>query len=123
MRTKYLFESITGAKIPSGLDGISFLPTLMGKNQKLHHTYLYWEFHEQGGKIAVRMGSWKAVKLNIDKTPRGETELYDLSTDVGEIKNVASSNPEIVKKMEEIMKQAHIPSSDFPFASEVVKNE
>jgi arylsulfatase A len=108
---------ISGATIPEGLDGISFLPSLTGKKQK-NHEYLYWEFHEQGGKVAIRMGNWKAVKLNIDKTPQGETELYDLSTDIGESDNVASSNPDIVKKMEAFMKQAHTPSKDFPFSFE-----
>jgi arylsulfatase A len=114
------FADITGAKIPDGLDGISFLPTLTGKKQK-QHEYLYWEFHEQGGKVAVRMGNWKAVKLNIDKTSQGETELYDLSTDIGESNNVASANPKIVKRMEEIMKQAHTATKDFPFAYESKK--
>ena len=111
---------ITGAVIPEGLDGISFLASLTGRKQK-QHEYLYWEFHEQGGKVAVRMGNWKAVKLNIDKTPQGETELYDLSTDIGELNNVASANPAIVKKMETIMKQAHTPSEVFPFAYESKK--
>ena len=108
------FADITGAEIPVTIDGISLLPSLLGKKQK-EHDYLYWEFHEQGGKMAVRMDNWKAVKLNIDKVPQGETELYDLFADIGEVNNIASSRPEIVKKMEEIMKEAHTPSIDFPF--------
>ncbi len=111
------FAEITGAKIPETIDGISFLPALLGKKQK-QHDYLYWEFHEQGGKMAVRMGNWKAVKLNIDKTPQNPTELYNLLTDVGETNDVASSNPEIVNKMEMIMKQAHTKSDVFPFMFE-----
>jgi arylsulfatase A len=111
------FADIAGAKIPENIDGISFLPTLLGKKQKLHE-YLFWEFHEQGGKMAVRMGNWKAVKLNLDKTPQGDTELYDLSKDISESNNVAYANPEIVKKMEELMIQAHKPSVIFPFAFE-----
>ncbi len=108
---------ITGAEIPVDIDGISFLPSLMGKEQK-EHEYLYWEFHEQGGRTAVRMGNWKAVKQNVDKIPQGETELYDLSTDPGETNNLALSNPELVLKLNDIMKQAHIPSKDFPFIYE-----
>lgn len=114
------FAEIAGVENPEGIDGISFLPSLLGKKQK-QHEYLYWEFHEQGGKIAARMGNWKAVKLNIDKTPQGVTELYNLSTDIGETNNIALSNPEIVKKMEEIMKQAHTPSEIFPFIYETPK--
>ncbi len=112
------FAEITGADLPENIDGISFLPTLLGKKNQKEHEYLYWEFHEQGGKIGLRMGNWKAVKRNVDKTPQGTTELYDLSTDVGETNNVASSNPDIVTRMEELMKEAHTPSKDFPFAFE-----
>ncbi|MCJ7820869.1 MAG: arylsulfatase [Bacteroidales bacterium] len=115
------FADIVGATTPEGIDGISFLPTLVGKEQK-QHEFLYWEFHEQGGKMAVRMGNWKAVKLNINKIPQGETELYDLSSDNGETNNIASSNPEIVKRMEEIMKQEHTKSNDFPFTYETKKD-
>jgi arylsulfatase A len=109
---------VAGIKIPEDLDGISFLPELLGKKKQKEHEYLYWEFHEQGGKIAVRMGNWKAVKLNVDKIPQGAIELYDLSKDIGETINLAASNPDIVKKMEEIMKEAHKPSEVFPFVYE-----
>jgi arylsulfatase A-like enzyme len=115
------FAEITGTKLPEGTDGISFLPALLGKKGQKEHEYLYWEFHEQGGKIAVRMENWKAVKRDIDKTPQGQTELYDLSADKGETKDIAASNPGIVKKMEDLMKQAHTPSEVFPFSCEASK--
>ncbi len=111
------FSEISGAEIPEGTDGLSFLPSLLGKKQK-QHDFLYWEFHEQGGKMAVRIDNWKAVKLNINKIPQGEIELYDLSNDISETNNIASSNPEIVKKMEAIMNREHILSIDFPFTYE-----
>ncbi len=109
---------ISGAEIPEKIDGISFLPTLLGKGKQKEHKYLYWEFHEQGGKMAVRMGDWKAVKLNINNSSLARTELYDLSADTGETDNLAGSHPEIVRKMEDIMKEAHEPSPIFPFAFE-----
>ena len=109
---------ITGAEIPENIDGISFLPALTGKGKQKEHDYLFWEFHEQGGKMAVRMDNWKAVKLNINKSPRGEIELYDLSADISETRNISSSNPEIVRKIEEIMKEAHNPSESFAFEFE-----
>jgi len=112
---------ITGVKVPDGIDGISFLPALMGNKKQKQHEYLYWEFHEQGGKIAVRMGNWKGVRLNVDNDPHSAVELYDLSSDIGETTNVASSNPEIVKKLEDIIKQAHSPSENFPFTHETIK--
>ncbi|MCX6328955.1 MAG: sulfatase-like hydrolase/transferase, partial [Bacteroidia bacterium] len=109
---------IADAQTPENIDGISFLPTLLGKRNQKQHEYLYWEFHEQGGKIAVRKGTWKAVKRNVDKTPQGSLELYDLSTDISETNDVASSHPEIVKEMEDIIRQAHTPSEVFPFSFE-----
>ena len=112
------FAEITGANVPENIDGISLLPALLGKRKLKEHEYLYWEFHEQGGKIAVRMGNWKAIKRNVDKIPQGIMELYDLSADIGETNNVASSHPEIVKKMEGIMRGAHTPSEIFPFSFE-----
>ncbi len=111
---------ISGSVIPDGVDGISFLPELTGKKQKKHE-YLYWEFHEQGGKMAVRMGDWKAVKLNVDKTPGGTVELYDLSADIGETNDLSASNPELVEKLEKLMDDAHTPSDIFPFADEINK--
>jgi arylsulfatase A-like enzyme len=112
---------IAGVRTPENIDGISFLPTLLGKKKQAEHEFLYWEFHEQGGKMAIRMGNWKAVKLNVGNAPHGTPELYDLSEDMGETNNVASSNPDIVKRMEEIMKQEHIPSEVFPFSYESVQ--
>jgi len=109
---------ITGYKTPEGSDGISFLPSLLGKKGQKKHDFLFWEFHEQGGKIAVRMDNWKAVKRNVDKVPQGSVELYDLSKDPAETTDVAPAHPDIVKKMEEIMKDAHTPSEVFPFANE-----
>jgi len=111
---------IIGSELPERIDGISFLPELLGKKQK-QHDHLYWEFHEQGGKMAVRMCDWKAVKKDINKTPQGITELYDLSTDPGEVNDISSDNPEIVKKMEEIMKEAHTFEKDFAFTYETIE--
>ena len=37
-------------------DGLSFLPTLLQKKRQKEHDFLYWEFANKGGRIAVRMG-------------------------------------------------------------------
>ena len=111
------FADIAGAELPENIDGISFLPELLGKKQKLHE-YLYWEFHEQGGRQAVRMNNWKSVRLNVNKDPDSEPELYDLSKDPGETNNVATSNPETLEKIKDIMLKAHTPSEVFPFSFE-----
>jgi arylsulfatase A len=102
---------------PGNINGISFLPELLGKKQKSHN-YLYWEFHEQDGKQAVRLGKWKAVRLNMDTNPDAPVELYNLSLDTGEEKNLAQEHPEIIKKMEQIMKKEHIYSEEFSYSFE-----
>jgi arylsulfatase A-like enzyme len=84
------------------------------------HEYLYWEFYEMGGRIALRMGNWKAVQYNITAVPKPLTELYDLSTDQGETKNLASIHPDIVKKMEALMKSSHTPSEVFTFSAKAI---
>ncbi|UMB53751.1 arylsulfatase [Lutibacter sp. A64] len=111
------FSEIAEIPVPENLDGISFLPTLLNKPElQKQHEYLYWEFHERGGRQAVRKGDWKAVKYNVLKEPNAPIELYDLSKDEGETTNVASQYPEIVKEMELILKEARTPSDVFTFS-------
>jgi arylsulfatase len=87
-------------------DGISFVPVLMGKEQKAHK-YLYWEFPESGGQKAVRMGKWKALMLDIKKAGEENMMLFNLETDPREQNNLASEYPDIVGLMRNIMKEAH----------------
>ncbi|MEM6631622.1 MAG: arylsulfatase [Bacteroidota bacterium] len=105
------FCDIAGTETPEGIDGISFLPSLLGDNdeQKVHD-YLYWEFYELGGRQAVREGDWKYVKLNVrDPESPLVKELYNLKSDLGETQNVMDQHPEIVEKLEGRMQEAHQP--------------
>ena len=110
------FSEVADVPVPSNLDGISFLPTLLDNaSEQKQHDYLYWEFHERGGRQAIRKGKWKAVKYKVLKNPNAPIELYDLSVDEGEQNNVASEHPEVVKDMERILKEARTPSDVFTF--------
>ena len=102
--------------LPSGLDGISFKPTLLGEGEQLQHPYLYWEFHEGTGAQAIRQGHWKAVKLEVKQRTDFPMELYDLSSDPAEARNIAADHPEKVIELENLMKEARTPSKDFPLA-------
>ena len=98
---------IVGMEPPAGTDGISFLPTLLGReNEQKRHEYLFWDFAGYGGQIAVRMGKWKAVRRNLKKNPDAPLELYNLEKDIGETTNVADQYPEIAAKMAKIMIEA-----------------
>jgi arylsulfatase A-like enzyme len=107
---------IIGAPPPENIDGISYLPTLLGHpDLQKKHKYLYWEFYEQGGKQAVRLGNWKGVRLNVKGNPDAPIELYNLKDDIGETKNVAEQHPEIIQQMLQIMKESHTPSKSYSF--------
>jgi arylsulfatase A-like enzyme len=108
---------LAGIKPPENVDGISFVPTLLGQGKQDPHSYLYWEFHERGGSQAVRLGHWKGVRLNIKENPDSPIELYDLSYDPGETMDLAEDHPDIIGHISAIMKEAHIPSATFPFIS------
>jgi len=102
------------------IDGVSILPTLSGDMvHQQQHDYLYWEFHENGGRQAIRWGKWKGVRLNVHDNPDAPVELYDLSQDVVEKNNVAAQHPDIVKKMRSLMREAHVTDKNWPlFANE-----
>ncbi|MEM6690874.1 MAG: arylsulfatase [Planctomycetota bacterium] len=98
---------LAGVELPENLDAVSFAPTLMDKSkEQANHDYLYWEFYEQGGKQAVRAGDWKAIRL---PWMTGKTQLYNLSNDVGESKDLATEYPNKVKELEAMMADAHSP--------------
>jgi arylsulfatase A-like enzyme len=83
---------------PPAIDGLSFLPTLLGKpKEQKQHDYLYWEFFERGFQQAVREGDWKGVRLK----PGAPLELYNLASDAREEHNVARDHPDIVRKLEQ----------------------
>jgi arylsulfatase A-like enzyme len=112
------FMEIAGGKAPSNIDGISLLPTLLGKGTQSEHEYMYWEFHEKGGCQALRLGNWKAVRTQIIANAERPIELYDLSTDIGEKNDVAAKHPDVVAKMDKLMREAHVPSKEFPLSAD-----
>ena len=82
-------------------DGLSFLPTLLDKPQQQTHSYLYWEY---GNQTAVRMEQWKAYRGR-----NGEWELYDLSNDVEEKRDIAADHPETLNQLINHARDAHEP--------------
>ena len=107
---------ITHSAIPTNevTDGISFLPTLLDKGKQKEHEYLYWEFHEGGGRLALREGDWKMDVLNAISKDKEKIELYNLADDLGETNNLANANPEKTKQMYDKLKSIRTVSDNFP---------
>ena len=103
---------VAGAPAPKESDGISILPTLIGKAQRKHE-FLYWDFGGYGGQQAVRQGNWKGLRRNLHKGNL-RVELYNLAKDAGEQHDLAAKHPDIVKRLEKIMAEQHQPSATFP---------
>jgi len=97
-----VIESTENAK-PT--DGISIVPTLLGRGEQKQHDYLYWELR---AARAVRMGNWKAVKA------KAGLQLFDLRDDPSESTDVAAGHPDVVKRIRVILEKAH---TDSPFAT------
>jgi arylsulfatase len=109
---------LSGVKPPEPIDGISFAPTLLGQpDRQKRHEFLYWEFPGYGGQQAVRLGDWKAVRQGMLRRNNQQPlriELYDLTNDIGESRDVAAEHPEIVARARKIMQSEHVPSVLFP---------
>src|SRR5262249_1321964 len=53
---------LAGAKVGAPCDGLSYVPTLLGKTaDQAEHPYLFWNFNEQGGKRSVLKWPWKLI--------------------------------------------------------------
>jgi len=99
--------AVAGAQTPRGIDGISYLPTLLGKDsQQQKHEYLYWTSREGETSVGLRYQNWKLVKYRkkkSDPTSSHDWRLYDLSNDLGEEQNLAASHPDLVKKIQNLV--------------------
>jgi arylsulfatase A-like enzyme len=91
---------------PKGIDGISFLPTLLQQGKQTPHNYLYWEFHELNGRVAIRKGNWKGVRYEVAMDPISPLELYDLAADPMEERDIASQHPKVVAELDGLLKNA-----------------
>jgi len=100
------FAELARSAMPYQSDGISLLPTFKNDGVQTKHDYLYWEFPSYNGQQAVRMGKWKGLRMNMNDGNLA-IELYDLSNDPQEQKNLAKEYPEIVEQIEHIMLAAH----------------
>lgn len=105
------FCEATGTKAPRDIDGTSVLSQWMGKGP-VPHAHFYWEFHEGGFAQAVRQGNWKCIKQK-----NGKVELYDLSKDLGEERDLAGENPKVLEEMKTLIRKSRTDSADWPVSA------
>lgn len=98
-------------------DGVSIVPTLLGKGKQKKQDYYYWEFHEEGGRQAVRQGDWKLILQKVKSPKESYVELFNLKKDPSEKNNIADQNPKKVAQLKELIKQAHHESELFPLVT------
>ncbi len=92
-------------------DGISMLPTMLGNGvAQTKHDFLFFEYPEKGGQVAIRMGRWKGVKSGMKKDKNAPWEIFDLVTDAAETTDLAAKHPELAQQFEAILQREHQPS-------------
>ena len=78
------------------LDGVNLLPFLNGRSTGEPKRDLFWRM---GRRAALRSGRWKIVRSSGRRSTRSSWQLYDLSRDLSERHDVASSHPEILSQL------------------------
>ncbi len=79
-------------------DGRSLYPLICGEQEGTLHDYLFWDGDEK--RWAVRSGKWKLVKNR-----KGEIELYDLDSDIGERNNLSDKHPDELARLQQAYQQ------------------
>lgn len=102
---------LIGIPAPKGIDGISYLPTLLGRGWQRKHRDIYYEFYEQGGKqsILTRDG-WKLIRLHaFDPAADAVEELYRLTDDPAETTNLIHQYPAVATRLRRRLDAEHTP--------------
>ena len=104
------FAAMSGAKLPTAkIDGRDIRPLLFDRDAKSPYEAFY--YYHMSQLQAVRVGKWKLYlslknkRSNLGSATRASAaELYDLREDLGEARNVASTNPEVVERLRKLAK-------------------
>ena len=106
------FAQLTGAELAPGAgpDSENVLGALLGESRKGRQLLV-----EQANILSLRDGTWKyispgkgpkvQVNTNTEMGNDPEPQLYDLSEDIGETKNLAAQHPEKVKEAAEKLRK------------------
>ncbi len=102
-------RELAQAEAQADTDGISMVPVLTGQGEQDTHDYMYWEFFEQGGKRAIIEDEWKLILYQTNTALKPRAELYYLTEDMGETKDLSKKHPEKVKALTQLMDSARTP--------------
>ncbi|MEM9158840.1 MAG: sulfatase [Verrucomicrobiota bacterium] len=85
------FVSAAGGSLPEDqtIDGLDLLPILRGERERLDREAIHWHYphyHHDRPASAIRERDWKFIEY-LDGT--GDVELYHISDDIGESRNLA----------------------------------
>lgn len=103
---------LANADIPADIDGISYVPTLLGNDeQQKRHDYLYWASQEGATMIGVRKDHWKLVRYRKDQNGEADWRLYDLRSDIAEQHDLSEKQPEVVEEIIGLLRRDELPLS------------
>jgi arylsulfatase A-like enzyme len=106
------FAALTGESIPEGCgpDSRNLLPALLGEDRNGREHLV-----QQAGALSIRKGRWKLIEaargpavnrqVNIETGNLGEVQLYDLTADPGETRNLAATEPTQVAELQQLLDQ------------------
>ena len=110
--------AIGGAAPPDGIDGVSLAGLLGGRALEGHPGYVYIEYPEGAQQQCVIVGDIKGIRPRLREDAREgrppTIEIYDLSTDPFETRDLATERPDLVELCESIMGREHVVSELFP---------
>ena len=121
---------LIGAELPSHkIDGLDVWPVIAELPGAKNPHDAYYFYYNRNDLQAVRSGEWKLLFAHTSRTMHGqepgkdgfpgkyrplsvEHSLYNLSTDPGETKDVASEHPEVVKQLEALAEKCRADLGD-----------
>jgi arylsulfatase A-like enzyme len=106
------FAALTGQKVDAetARDSKDMLAALLGESKEGRQTLV-----EQGAGLSLREGTWKFIpsgkgpavsaNTNVELGRAATGQLFDLSKDLGETKNLAEQFPERAREMEQMLRR------------------
>ncbi len=110
------FADLARAAVPAGLDGVSIVPTLLGRPaaEQRRRPFHYWE---AAPLQALRQDEWKLVR----PAPEAPAQLYHLGRDLGETTDLAATEPAVAARLTALLNSARTENPDFPLQKKARK--